>query len=55
MKTFLRQERPDGDLLRGNRVIIPEVGRSKMLDQICRINTLASGYIWWPKMDNESL
>ena len=48
----------DGCVLVGSRVIIPNVGRSKVMDElheghpgISRIKGLVSGVVWWPGID----
>jgi hypothetical protein len=61
---FRRREKElsvhDGCLLWGSRVVIPSVGRQRMLDNLhlghpgaSRMKALARSNIWWPNMDRE--
>ena len=50
----------DGCLLWGNRVVIPPKERARLVKElhethpgICRMKTLARGYVWWSKMDSD--
>ena len=50
----------DGCLLWGSRVIVPKVGRARVLEElhsghpgIQRMKRLARGVVWWPGMDSE--
>jgi len=46
-----------GCVLRGNRVIVPSKGRSKVLHEahpgIDRMKCLIWEYVWWPKIDSD--
>ena len=50
----------DGCILWGSRVVIPKVGREKVIEAlhethpgIVKMKTLARNYVWWPKMDEQ--
>ena len=50
----------DGCLIWGNRVVIPEVGRAEVLQELhdshpgeTRMKRLARMFVWWPEMDQE--
>jgi len=48
----------DGCLLWGSRVVIPQVFRTQLLEElhsnhvgVCRMKALARSYVWWPQLN----
>ena len=49
-----------GCIFHGSRIVAPPPGRKSVLQElhkahpaICRMNSLARGYVWWPKIDED--
>ena len=50
----------DGCVMWGNRVVIPQAGRKKVIEQLhdghpgtSRMKSLARSFVWWPLMDDD--
>ena len=50
----------DGCVMWGNRIVVPQAGRKKAMEQlhdghlgISRMKSLARSFVWWPQMDDE--